>query len=112
MKSYPVAPLVLWCASLLWATTCQGAGKSDYWIDPDTHLMWTAADNGSGLSWIQAQRYCRDLTLAGFHNWTLPSIDDLQRLVGGADAQSALSHQGSHQAQRLAMEFNAWETRW
>ena len=89
MKSYAVASLVLWCASLLWATTCQGAGKSDYWIDPDTHLMWTAADNGSGLSWIQAQRYCRDLTLAGFHNWTLPSIDDLQKLVGGADAQSA-----------------------
>src|SRR5271170_8142631 len=51
--------------------------------------MWTAADNGSGLSWIQAQRYCRDLTLHGFHNWTLPSIDDLQRLVGGADSQSA-----------------------
>jgi hypothetical protein len=89
LKSYAVASLVLWCASLLWATTCQGAGKSDYWIDPDTHLMWTPADNGSGLSWIQAQRYCRDLTLAGFHNWTLPSIDDLQRLVGGADAQSA-----------------------
>jgi uncharacterized protein DUF1566 len=89
LKSYAVAPLVLWCASLLWATTCQGGGKSDYWIDPDTHLMWTAADNGSGLSWIQAQRYCRDLTLAGFHNWTLPSIDDLQKLVGGADAQSA-----------------------
>ena len=89
MKSFAVGPLVLWCASLYWAATCQGAGKSDYWIDPDTHLMWTAADNGSGLSWIQAQRYCRDLTLAGFHNWTLPSIDDLQRLVGGADSQSA-----------------------
>lgn len=50
--------------------------------------MWTAADNGSGLSWIQAQRYCRDLALAGFHNWTLPSIEDLQALVGGADSQS------------------------
>jgi hypothetical protein len=75
--------LALWCVSF-----CQGADKSPYWIDPDTHLMWTAADNGSGLSWIQAQRYCRDLTLAGFHNWTLPSIDDLQALVGGADTQS------------------------
>jgi len=84
LKSLVIATLVLWCANL-----CQGADKSPYWIDPDTHLMWTAADNGSGVSWLQAQRYCRDLTLAGFHNWTLPSIDDLQGLVGGADSQSA-----------------------
>jgi Protein of unknown function (DUF1566) len=75
--------LALWSTSL-----CQGADKSDYWIDPQTHLMWTAADNGSGLSWLQAQRYCRDLTLAGFHNWTLPSIDDLQGMVGATDSQS------------------------
>lgn len=51
--------------------------------------MWTAADNGSGLSWLQAQRYCRNLTLAGFKDWTLPSIDDLQGLVGAAAGQSA-----------------------
>jgi hypothetical protein len=88
LKSNAVAALALWCASLLWATTCRGADKADYWIDPDTHWLWTAADNGSGLSWIQAQRYCRDLTLAGFHNWTLPSIDDLQMLVGSGDSQS------------------------
>jgi hypothetical protein len=69
--------------------SCQGADNSAVWIDPDTHWMWTAADNGSGLSWLQAQRYCRDLTLAGFHNWMLPSIDDLQGLVGGAAGQSA-----------------------
>jgi Protein of unknown function (DUF1566) len=84
LKPLAVAALALWCTSL-----CQGADKSEYWVDSDTHLMWTAADNGSGLSWIQAQRYCRDLTLAGFHNWTLPSIDDLQGLVGGAESKSA-----------------------
>ena len=82
MSRFVVITLALWYASLIGVTTCQGADKS--WIDPDTHLMWTAADNGSGVSWIQAQRYCRDLTLAGFHNWTLPSIEDLQGLVGGA----------------------------
>ena len=54
--------------------------KPVYWLDPDTKLMWTAADNGSGLSWNQALRYCRELTLAGFNNWTLPSIDDLQHI--------------------------------
>jgi hypothetical protein len=52
----------------------------DYWIDSATKLIWTAADNGSGLSWGQALRYCRELTLAGFKDWKLPSIDDLQGL--------------------------------
>jgi hypothetical protein len=67
----------------------QGAGKSEYWIDADSQLMWTAADNGSGLSWMQAQRYCKNLTIAGFKDWILPSIEDLQGLVGGAASQSA-----------------------
>ena len=69
--------------SALWrGLCCQGADKVDTWIDPNTHLMWTAADNGSGLSWLQAQRYCRDLAAGGFHNWRLPAIDELQGLVG------------------------------
>ncbi|MBV9771015.1 MAG: DUF1566 domain-containing protein [Bryobacterales bacterium] len=83
MSPLVVAGLALWCA-----LSCQGAGKPEYWIDPDTHLMWTAADNGSGVSWIQAERYCRDLRLGGFHNWKLPTIDDLQGLVAGAETQA------------------------
>ncbi len=67
---------------------CQGADKADTWTDPETHWMWTAADNGSGLSWLQAQRYCRDLRLGGFHDWKLPSIDDLQALVGAPAAEA------------------------
>jgi hypothetical protein len=82
-----VVASALWCAALPGAT-CQGADKPETWIDPGTHLMWTAADNGSGLSWLQAQRYCRDLTAGGFHNWKLPSIDDLQRLVASSGGES------------------------
>jgi len=66
-----------------------------YWIDPDTQLMWTAADNGSGVSLIQAVRYCRRLTLSGFDDWTLPAIDDLQRIVGDAENQKAYRIKGS-----------------
>jgi hypothetical protein len=84
-----ISRFVVASAALWGAMTCLGADKLDVWVDPDTHLMWTADDNGSGLSWLQAQRYCRDLTLAGFHNWTLPSIDELQALVGSAQSQSA-----------------------
>jgi hypothetical protein len=81
-------PSALWCAALFCATASRGADAPAFWIDPDTHLMWTAADNGSGLSWLQAQRYCRDLAAGGFHNWKLPSIDDLQRLVGPGGGES------------------------
>jgi hypothetical protein len=89
LKRYIAGLSALWFTTFLWETTCQAADKPDYWIDPETHLMWTAADNGSGLSWLQARRYCRNLTLAGFKDWTLSSIDDLQGLVGGAAGQSA-----------------------
>ena len=54
-----------------------------YWVDSDSQLMWAAADNGSGISWGQAKRYCRESSLGGFRDWTLPSIDDLQKLFGG-----------------------------
>jgi Protein of unknown function (DUF1566) len=81
-------PLIsLLAMAMAQAGLCHGAdtpAKSVYWLDPDTKLMWTAADNGSGLSLNQALRYCRELTLAGFTNWTLPSIDDLQRIFDNA----------------------------
>jgi Protein of unknown function (DUF1566) len=59
------------------------AQSRGYWIDPNTKLMWAAADNGSGVSQSQAAYYCRFLMLSGYRDWTLPSIDDLQQLVGG-----------------------------
>jgi hypothetical protein len=59
-----------------------------YWVAPETGLMWAAADNGYGVSWTQASNYCRALTLGGYKDWTLPAIDDLHRLFGGAANQS------------------------
>jgi hypothetical protein len=59
------------------------AQSRGYWIDPNTKLMWAAADNGSGVTQSQAAYYCRSLTLTGYKDWTLPSIDDLQKLFGG-----------------------------
>ena len=89
MKRYVFAAWALWCGM-----PCQGADKAGYWIDPDTHLMWTAADNGSGVSLSQAARYCRSLPLAGFKDWTLPSIDDLQGIVGNAESQGTYRVKG------------------
>jgi hypothetical protein len=64
---------------LLWAAHAQST-----WTDSQTRLMWTAADNGFGVTAGQAALYCRTLTLGGFNDWSLPTIDDLHRLFGGA----------------------------
>ncbi len=50
------------------------------WTDTQTNLMWAGKDNGSDVTRQQAMDYCRDLTLAGHHDWRLPTIDELQTL--------------------------------
>jgi hypothetical protein len=54
------------------------------WTDPSTGLMWTAKDNGSDISWGKAVKYCQNLSLAGYSNWRLPSIDELQNIYDGS----------------------------
>lgn len=47
------------------------------WTDPATGLMWAGKDNGSNLTWNQADSYCSNLRLAGYSKWRLPTIDEL-----------------------------------
>jgi hypothetical protein len=50
----------------------------DYWIDPSTGLMWTGKDNGADMNWRKATEYCKNLQLAGYSDWRLPSIEELE----------------------------------
>lgn len=56
----------------------QSAKQTGTWSDPTTGLMWTAEDNGSDVSWIEAKNYCKSLNLSGYSDWRLPSFDNLQ----------------------------------
>ena len=48
------------------------------WTDPSTGLMWAGQDNGKDVSWKSASKYCRDLRLAGYSGWRLPTISELR----------------------------------
>jgi len=73
----------------------QGAPVRDYWIDPSTGLIWAAKDNGGNISWKKAIKYCRDLRIGGYSDWTLPSIDELQGIYDGSGFAAAPPRNGA-----------------
>jgi hypothetical protein len=52
-----------------------------YWVDPSNGLMWAAKDSGKEVSWHKATKYCRKLRLAGYSDWRLATINELESLV-------------------------------
>jgi hypothetical protein len=48
-----------------------------YWLDT-SELMWTGKDSGKEVNWSNAMRYCRDLRLAAYSDWRLPTINELR----------------------------------
>jgi tetratricopeptide (TPR) repeat protein len=56
-----------------------------YWVDPSTGLLWAGRDNfGRDLNWRDATEYCRDLQLAGYADWRLPEIHELEGIYDRA----------------------------
>lgn len=51
---------------------------TEYWVDPGTGLMWAGKDNGMDITWTKAVKYCRDLRVAGYTDWRLPSLGELE----------------------------------
>ncbi len=50
-------------------------------VDKQRNLMWTQSDNGTKISIDQAKAYVKDLTLAGFTDWRIPDIRELEMLM-------------------------------
>ena len=56
----------------------QETQRRGYWSDPSTGLMWAGKDTGKDVSWNKAMKYCRDLRLAGYSDWRLANMAELQ----------------------------------
>ena len=54
---------------------------SSVYLDPDSGLLWATKDNGRDIDWYRAATYCENLDLAGFSDWGLPSLEDLETLL-------------------------------
>ena len=51
------------------------------YLDEKTTLQWAARDNGRDIDWRRAARYCDQLVLAGFDDWRLPDLAELEGLM-------------------------------
>jgi hypothetical protein len=48
--------------------------------DTKTGLMWAAKDNGSPISWFNANSYCRNYSGGGHIDWRMPTLAELASL--------------------------------
>jgi hypothetical protein len=77
-------------------STSEGGGAQEtqvrgFWTDPSTRLMWTARDNGRDVGWKKAMKYCGDLRLAGFSDWRLPNMAELQPIFDSSATAPGLA---------------------
>ena len=67
-------------------STSGSESQKRVWTDPDTKLMWATKDSGYApptyglLRQTAAAAYCKNLALADFHDWRLPTIDELEQI--------------------------------
>ena len=59
-------------------------------VDRITGLMWQRQLSNTFLSWRKAQQQCASLSLAGHHDWRLPSRIELVTLLDSARTQPSI----------------------
>jgi hypothetical protein len=81
-----------------------------YWIDPSTGLMWAGKDNRKDVSWRGAVKYCRNLRLAGYSDWRLANMFELQPIYDKTAESPGLAGPGNGRATQWHVKGNLFLT--
>lgn len=57
--------------------------------DSASGLMWAQSDNGETMNWETALAYCEAAELAGYSDWRMPNVKELQGIVDYSYSPSA-----------------------
>ena len=50
-------------------------------FDKNTNLMWLITDDGYDRQYVEAYNYCLDLEFAGYEDWRLPMLEELEEIA-------------------------------
>jgi len=50
-------------------------------FDTNTNLLWQQSPSDKRFTWKEANKYCESLTLAGYNDWRLPTVEELESLI-------------------------------
>ncbi len=70
--------------------------------DHMTGLMWSRSPAPNRVNWQDALKYCDDLTLGGYLDWRLPTINELQSIALYGRAQPAIDSV-------FELPYSSWE---
>jgi len=60
--------------------------------DLATGLMWMVDDNGEGVEWVEALSYSDNLEFAGYDDWRLPDVKELQSIIDYSGVYPAIDN--------------------
>ena len=72
----------------------QENGVPESWVDSSTGLTWAGKDNGKDVSWKSAVKYCRELRLAGYSDWRLATLAELEGIYDLSATSPGLARLG------------------
>jgi hypothetical protein len=88
----------------------QDAQVRRYWIDSSTGLMWAGKDNGKDVGWRKAMKYCKNLRLAGYSDWRLAAVNELQDIYDAKLDSPGLAGPGNGSADTWHVKGNLFLT--
>ncbi len=85
-----------------WGTNDFVDNKNGTVTDRASGLMWQQLDDGQRRDWPGALSYCSNLSFAGYNDWRLPNIKELQSIVDYTKHDPALDERFLRQSDRSA----------